>query len=238
MSLLKISLCWTALSYPPRPLRLVELYQRANVLATGSWLPSNAAAAPRLDAIQVFSAGVNHISQHPIFTDSEIRIASANGVHGPQIAEWVIMMNLIFSHGYPPLYEAQRRCEWARQQAVQPRDSVGQRVGVLGYGSIGRQGQLTLVHFLPWIGVPGHGRRELTCAIIPLLSRLFHAMHRFRRGTQTLCHLAFGILAPHEASKANCITPAPHSGTRLQFYGHGRDRLYCLATTDARVAKR
>ncbi|ORY08845.1 hypothetical protein BCR34DRAFT_488191 [Clohesyomyces aquaticus] len=116
-----------------------ELYKRARVLATLSWLPPSASAVPDLDLIQFFSAGTNHVAQHPIYKDSEIPLTTASGVHGPQIAEWVVMMFLIHGHHYISLYEAQKRKEWVNMSGRTVRDAVGQRVGILGYGSIGRQ---------------------------------------------------------------------------------------------------
>jgi phosphoglycerate dehydrogenase-like enzyme len=121
----------------------IELTKRANVLATLSWLPATASKAPKLELIQFFSAGTNHIAQHPIYTDSDIPLTTASGVHGPQIAEWVIMMDLVHSHNYIELYEQQKKKEWVQKTGMKVRDSVGRRVGVLGYGSIGRQGKFS-----------------------------------------------------------------------------------------------
>jgi phosphoglycerate dehydrogenase-like enzyme len=90
--------------------------------------------------IQFVSAGTNHILQHPIYTDSKIPLCSANGVHGPQIAEWVIMMELVHSHQFPKLYELQKEKTWRQSAGMDVSDRVGKKVGILGYGSIGRQG--------------------------------------------------------------------------------------------------
>jgi hypothetical protein len=118
-----------------------DTIKRATYIATNSWLPPTPASAPNLKFIQFSSAGVNHISKHPIYTDTKIPLLSANGVHGPQIAEWVIMMDLIHHHNYVALYEQQRRKEWLSKTGMGVVDRVGRRVGILGYGSIGRQGK-------------------------------------------------------------------------------------------------
>ncbi|OCK84678.1 hypothetical protein K432DRAFT_378327 [Lepidopterella palustris CBS 459.81] len=117
-----------------------ELYKRANILATLSILPPSASEAPNLSLVHIFSAGINNIVNHPIYTDSKIPLTTSSGIHGPQIAEWVIMTTLIQSHKYNDTYEGQKRHDWGNYGAGKGvRDMVGQRVGVLGYGSIGRQ---------------------------------------------------------------------------------------------------
>ncbi|THX36599.1 hypothetical protein D6D10_06541 [Aureobasidium pullulans] len=117
-----------------------ELWKEATVLLTLSALPPKPSDAPLLDFIQLFSAGSNQLASHPIYTDTDIPIATASGVHGPQIAEWVIMTHLIHTHKYNQLYDAQKQHKWgSKDGSYRVSDSVGMRVGVLGYGSIGRQ---------------------------------------------------------------------------------------------------
>ena len=119
---------------------VTELQRRANIVATLSWLPVTAANIPKARFIQCFSAGTNHFAQHPVYKDSDVPFCTASGTHGPQIAEWVIMTDLIHSHNYLTLYEAQKKKEWVQSKGMSVQDRVGRRVGVLGYGSIGRQG--------------------------------------------------------------------------------------------------
>jgi phosphoglycerate dehydrogenase-like enzyme len=120
-----------------------ELFKDATILCTFAGLPKHQSDAPNLQVLQLLSAGSNHIQDHWIYTDSDVQICTASGIHGPQIAEWVILTHLVHTHKYKSLYELQKRHEWPRgingerQKAV--RDRVGLTVGVLGYGSIGRQ---------------------------------------------------------------------------------------------------
>ena len=131
-----------ALTCPP------ELLKRVNVLVTISWLPQKASEVPNIKFIQFISAGTNHVSNHPIYTDTKIPLCSANGVHGPQIAEWVVMTDLIHNHNYINLYKKQQRREWRNAgDPISSTDNVGRTVAILGYGSIGRQGKL-LVHLV------------------------------------------------------------------------------------------
>lgn len=118
---------------------------------------------PKIKFIQFISAGTNHVHKHPIYTDSKIPLCSANGVHGPQIAEWVVMTDLIHNHNYINFYEKQRKKEWKHTGDAPPRDNVGRTVGILGYGSIGRQGKSVSMHVSPVVLLPFQSLRERSC---------------------------------------------------------------------------
>jgi phosphoglycerate dehydrogenase-like enzyme len=74
-----------------------------------------------------------------LFQETNIPFTNSSGIHGPQITEWFIMTTLAHSHHYNTLYEQQKQQEWKPNYARAVNDLVGQRLGVLGYGSIGRQ---------------------------------------------------------------------------------------------------
>ena len=98
---------------------------------------------PNLKFIHFVTAGINHIANSPIYTDTDIPLTTSSGVHGPQIAEWVVMQILSNSHKEKLLLQWQKDHEWGKHADIGlTRDSVGQRLGVLGYGSIGRQSQI------------------------------------------------------------------------------------------------
>ncbi|PLN82797.1 hypothetical protein BDW42DRAFT_184636 [Aspergillus taichungensis] len=67
--------------------------------------------------------------------------AHNSGIHGPPIAEWTLMNWLISSRKFIPSYENQKKHHWGGITAYMHgmHDQVGKTVGILGYGSIGRQ---------------------------------------------------------------------------------------------------
>jgi phosphoglycerate dehydrogenase-like enzyme len=100
---------------------------------------------PRLSLVHLISAGSNQIQSHPLYTDTKIPITTSNGAFGPQIAEWVMMTSLAISHNLPLLQTLQKSHSWGspdpslRRDYQRVRSWVGRRVGILGYGNIGRQ---------------------------------------------------------------------------------------------------
>ncbi|KAI9840551.1 MAG: hypothetical protein M1837_001531 [Sclerophora amabilis] len=126
---------WVSAEEIPR-----ELYNSATILATLVALPPAPSDAPLLRYIHFFSAGTNHVSDHPIYTDTDITLTTSSGIHGPQISEWVLMTASGHSHMFRELLDFQRRKRWDKTDHFRSiHDMVGQRLGVLGYGSIGRQ---------------------------------------------------------------------------------------------------
>jgi len=101
--------------------------------------PPDVSLTPNLHLIHLFSAGANHLVDTPVWK-SDIVLTNSSGVHGPQISEWVIMQILTNSHRERLLVEWQKKHIWGKHGDVGPvKDSVKQRLGVLGYGAIGRQ---------------------------------------------------------------------------------------------------
>ncbi|KAJ5566557.1 D-isomer specific 2-hydroxyacid dehydrogenase NAD-binding [Penicillium sp. DV-2018c] len=117
-----------------------EIYQNATILVTYLHLP-DLKDAKNLKLIHTLSAGVDHLLYHPILKDSQIPISTSSGIHGPPIAEWTVMNWLVASRKFVQSYEAQKAHVWEPQAAYLQgmHDQVGKKVGILGYGSIGRQ---------------------------------------------------------------------------------------------------
>lgn len=116
---------------------------------TLSALPPSLEDAPHLTHVHFVSSGTNHIATHPIFTQSAICLTTSRGIAGPPIAEWVIMTALVHHHKYNDIYELQRERKWgAHGQFWGVRDMVKQRIGILGYGGIGRHGMSMSIYCL------------------------------------------------------------------------------------------
>ena len=91
--------------------------------------------APRLRWIHSASAGVDRIAT-PLVRERGVTVTNARGVFSRPIAEYVVMMSLAVSRRLPQLLELQRERTW---QPLRGRELSELTVGIVGYGSIGRE---------------------------------------------------------------------------------------------------
>jgi len=117
-----------------------ELWEQVEILYTNRVLP-DPDQAPRLRWIQFHWAGVEHVIDDPLLAKPDVVATSLSGASASQMAEYVLMMLLSLGHRLPDLLAAQKRVEWPRDRwerfaPLELRQSV---VGIVGYGSIGRQ---------------------------------------------------------------------------------------------------
>ncbi|KAL2062866.1 hypothetical protein VTL71DRAFT_5938 [Oculimacula yallundae] len=117
-----------------------DSWKKSTILVTFNSLPPSLSLIPNLKLLHLFSAGANHIFETPIWKDTDITITNSSGIHAPQIAEWVMLQILAHSHQQKVLLEWQKEHKWGQHSELNlVQDGVGQRLGVLGYGAIGRQ---------------------------------------------------------------------------------------------------
>ncbi|KAJ3497695.1 hypothetical protein NLG97_g1697 [Lecanicillium saksenae] len=88
--------------------------------------------------IQLTSAGVDRWINHERYQSPDVTFSTANGIHCPQIAEWVMSTWIMRNHNFMRHIKSQNDKKWSKTP-VETRDSSGLRVGILGYGSVGRQ---------------------------------------------------------------------------------------------------
>lgn len=117
-----------------------EIWSRAEVLYTSRVLP-DPEQVPRLRWIQFHWAGIDHIVNEPLLRKPDLVATTLSGAAVSQVAEYILMMLLALGHHMPELVTYQKRAEWPRDRwerfiPMELRDSA---VGIVGYGSIGRQ---------------------------------------------------------------------------------------------------
>jgi phosphoglycerate dehydrogenase-like enzyme len=97
--------------------------------------------SPGLKWVQLLSAGADHIMKGELAARSTIAVTNSSGIHSTPIAEYTIGSMLAWSHGLHITLRAQMRREWKRNsQFMDTVDSMrGKALGVIGYGSIGRE---------------------------------------------------------------------------------------------------
>jgi phosphoglycerate dehydrogenase-like enzyme len=118
------------------------------------------AAMPRLRVVQALSAGVDWLQPR---APQGVVICKAVGVHDGPVAEWVVAATLAMQRQLPSFLENQRRAEWDRSagDASTVNGLDGQRVVILGHGSIGRALAARLAPFGALVtGVAQHPRED------------------------------------------------------------------------------
>ncbi len=117
-----------------------DLWVRADVLYTSRVLPT-AEQAPRLRWIQFHWAGVDHAIEAPILRKPGLIATTLSGAAASQLAEYVVMMMLALGHRLPDMMAHQKRAEWPRDrwERFNPLELRDSTVGIIGYGSVGRQ---------------------------------------------------------------------------------------------------
>lgn len=114
------------------------IWRGVEVLYTTRLMPTPE-AAPDLRWVQGHFAGVDHYLDHPLLKTATLTTAS--GIHAPNMAEYVLMMMLAFAHHLPRMIHHQKLSDWpkGRWKLFAPRELRGSTVGIVGYGSIGRE---------------------------------------------------------------------------------------------------
>ncbi|KPM42832.1 hypothetical protein AK830_g3741 [Neonectria ditissima] len=89
--------------------------------------------------VQLASAGADLWHDNPLYLDKSVIFSNASGVYTPQIAEWVIGTWLMSQRHFPRYQKQMDEENWEVSVSPSVQDSYRLRMGILGYGSIGRQ---------------------------------------------------------------------------------------------------
>src|SRR3954468_4074785 len=111
----------------------------AEVVVTQDLSDDQLARALRVRWLSSVAAGLDEIVT-PALLARGLLITNASGVHGPNIAEHVLAMMLMFTRGLPRLFRAQLARRWERNLTSRT-DGVGELTGktllIVGLGRIG-----------------------------------------------------------------------------------------------------
>ncbi len=96
--------------------------------------------APNLRWVQVHWAGIDHLREYPIWS-TDIKITNASGIHAPNMAQYVMAQILAWANRIPRWLYYQERAEWpkGRWDKFVPDELRNRTLGILGYGSLGRE---------------------------------------------------------------------------------------------------
>ena len=117
-----------------------EVWKKTEILITERVIPP-LEKVPALQWIQFNYAGIDFAVDENIVNQSGIKVTTLSGAAAPQVAEFVITMMLALSHKLPYLLKFQINHEWPPDRFVRftPRELRYSTVGLVGYGSIGRE---------------------------------------------------------------------------------------------------
>ncbi|MGD0002641.1 MAG: D-2-hydroxyacid dehydrogenase [Anaerolineaceae bacterium] len=117
-----------------------EVWNRIEVLYTDRVLP-DPALVPALRWLQFHFAGIDFAVESPLLNNRNIVVTTLSGAAAPQMAEYAVMMMLTLGHRMYDLFNSQNRAEWPhdRWERFGPLELRGSTVGIIGYGSIGRE---------------------------------------------------------------------------------------------------
>jgi phosphoglycerate dehydrogenase-like enzyme len=117
-----------------------EVWARTEVLYTNAAVPSPE-QAPNLKWIQFSYAGIDRWADLPLLARPGLQVTTLSGAGVSQIGEYILMMILALGHKLPELNVHQQKANWPKDRWTRfaPSELRSATVGIVGYGSIGRQ---------------------------------------------------------------------------------------------------
>ena len=96
--------------------------------------------APNLRWVQAHWAGVDSLFDTPLW-NSDIAITNSSGIHAPNMAQYAMTQILAWAHRVPKWFRYQKMGKWPqnRWEKFVPDELHGRTLGIVGYGSIGRE---------------------------------------------------------------------------------------------------
>ncbi|MEP6980822.1 MAG: 2-hydroxyacid dehydrogenase [Nakamurella sp.] len=137
-----------------KPDRLAETVFWVPQVEDSEGLDAKFAALPKLEVVQLTSAGVEDIVDR---VPDGVTLCNARGVHGPSVAELVLAVVLASQRRLPHFLNAQREGRW---DLVEADDLTDKRVVIVGAGDLAEQTAKRLRGFDAVPVFVGHTARE------------------------------------------------------------------------------
>ena len=117
-----------------------DVWARTEVLYTGHVLPT-LEQVPALNWIQFHFAGIDRYTEEAVVKKPGIQVTTLSGAAAPQVAEHILAMLLALGRKLPAILASQKKSEWPKDRFDRfvPFELNGKTIGIVGYGSIGRQ---------------------------------------------------------------------------------------------------
>jgi len=117
----------------------IDLLEDIEVLYTSRVIP-DLEDISNLRWIQLHDAGVHHVVEHPAL-GSNIHVTTMSGVSAPGMAEYALMAMLGLGRRIHLMMDDKEAKRWAedRIERFMPIELQGSTVGIVGYGSVGRE---------------------------------------------------------------------------------------------------
>ncbi|HZU87032.1 MAG TPA: D-2-hydroxyacid dehydrogenase [Anaerolineaceae bacterium] len=117
-----------------------EVWGRCEVLLTDRVLPLPV-LVPNLRWVQFYFAGIDFAVDAPLLRKPDLIVTTLSGAAAGNMAEFALTMLLALGHRLPEMAVLQARSEWPsnRGERLRAVELRGSTVGIVGYGSIGRE---------------------------------------------------------------------------------------------------
>lgn len=117
-----------------------EIWARTEVLYTDRVLPPPD-QVPALRWVQFHWAGLDSLEESALLKRNDVMLTTLSGAAAPQMAEYALAVMLALGHRLPELGALQSKTEWPRDrwERFRPQELRASTVGIIGYGSIGRE---------------------------------------------------------------------------------------------------
>jgi phosphoglycerate dehydrogenase-like enzyme len=118
----------------------VDVWKKVEVLYTDVVLP-DPSMVPALHWLQFHFAGIDFLADAPLVQQAQVTVTTLSGAAAPQLAEYAVTMMLALGHHMSDIFKNQNQRDWPhdRSERFGPLELRGSTVGIVGYGSIGRE---------------------------------------------------------------------------------------------------